>query len=630
MKQKVSRIATLFPGRLVLGAVTIIVVALAAAPRVGAALNGGTCIDDVTGRTNNCTANDVRIGELRNIEDVTCEAGTLVEVSLRARLVAGSQGRYDIGTFVALDGGNARTGTCQHDYLPPPLSAGGTCSGSGVACHWDGDCPAGEICTDGYDPLSGTGPFFNAEAEGDPGDLCGDIEQSVETFYDLVTVTVPCEDTNGDGYLDIGTCLSWDKDTHSTCVDVNGAIPGTKSKCSCEMTTVGNVIVHGALSVVKDAEPESLPEDDGDVQFTFTVTNPSSATITLDTLDDSIYGDLTAYAGTSCVVPQTLAPSASYACAITAPVSGPPGVQIDTVTASGLDQNGDPVSDTAVAQVTITDLLPSIVVTKTVEPGSLREPGGWVTYTVGIKNSSARSDPVTLASLPDSLYGELTAPLNPKIVDSTCQLIVIDPGSTYECTFKAQVTGAAGDVIMDTVTAFGVDDEANPVQASDDAAVTIVPSMTIEVTKSVAPDCVAKAGDPAVYTVVVTNPNQVPLDLISLSDDIYGDLSDPDNPKISESTCELATIEPTASYTCTFTAAVVIGQADLSLTDTVTAQATDRAGKTLQGSDDATVSLCIQPPDTGVALPAPFAAGGLAVLGVVLAGAGVWLRRRAR
>jgi hypothetical protein len=288
------------------------------------------------------------------------------------------------------------------------------------------------------------------------------------------------------------------------------------------------------------------------------------------------------------------------------------------------------VSDTAVAQVIITDILPTIVVTKTVEPISLLEPGGVVTYTVNAKNTSAPTDPITLTSLLDSLYGDLTDPANPKISGSTCQLVTIDPGDTDHCTFKAPVAGAAGAVITDTVTAVGVDDEANEAQASDDAAVSIVSGISIEVTKSVAPECVVKTGDTALYTVVVANPNQIPLDLTALADDIYDDLTNPDNPKISDSTCELATIEPSASYSCTFKAAVIIGKAGSSLTDTVTAQATDRAGKTVQDSDDATVSLCIVPPDTGVPLPAPFLAGGLAALGLALAGAGVWLRRRVR
>ena len=104
------RIAGSTPLRIGLLVALTLVIALLASPPAGMA-QGGTCIDDVTGRTNNCTANDVRISELRNSEDISCEAGSDVELNLRARLVGTSNERYDLGTFVALDGGDARTGT---------------------------------------------------------------------------------------------------------------------------------------------------------------------------------------------------------------------------------------------------------------------------------------------------------------------------------------------------------------------------------------------------------------------------------------------------------------------------------------------------------------------------------------
>jgi len=629
MKQTIRKSGLVTPLRLATLASIAIVVALLASPQTGLA-QGGTCIDDVTGRTNNCTANDVQISELRNSEDVSCEAGSNVELNLRARLVTSSDGRYDIGTFVALDGGDARTGTCQQDYLPPPLSAGGTCSVSAEACHWDGDCPSGEECTGGYDPLSGAGPFFNAEAEEDADDLCGDIEQAVETFYDLVTVTVPCQDLNGDGYLDVGTCISWDNNKNSTCVDVDGAVPGNPSKCNCEIAVVGNVVVQGSIQVTKAPVPDTLPEPGGNVEFTFVVTNPSEAALTLDSLVDSVYGDLAEYPETTCEVPQTLAPTQAYTCTILAPVIGAPGAHTDTVTATAQGQSQILASASAMAQVTITDMLPAIVMTKTVEPTEVMEPGGVVTYSVEIRNTSATPDPVTLTSLTDSLYDDLTDPANPKITESTCELVAIEAGATYGCTFKAAVSGTGGSVITDTVTAAGTDDEGNPAEASDDAAVAIRSSLLLEVVKEVEPDCVAEAGDVVEYTVVVSNPNNIPLDLTILDDDLYDDLTDPDNPKISDSTCELATIEASDIYSCTFEAAVVFGAGSTSLTDTVTAQATDRAGKTATDTDDATVTLCVVPPETGVGMPPSALAGGLAGLGFALAGAGAWLRRRSR
>ena len=93
-----------------------------------------TCVDDVTGRENNCTAADVKLGLLYNVNDIECVAGEMVSLTLRAELLAGSDERYDIGMFIASDSGDGFTGSCYHYNLPPPLSAGGTCSSSGDPC----------------------------------------------------------------------------------------------------------------------------------------------------------------------------------------------------------------------------------------------------------------------------------------------------------------------------------------------------------------------------------------------------------------------------------------------------------------------------------------------------------------
>lgn len=438
------------------------------------AAQGGTCIDDVTGRTNVCTAQDVQISELRNKEDVTCQVGTLVNLELRTRLVGQASERYDIGVFVALDGGNARTGTCSHDYLPPPLSASGTCSTSGTACKRTADCPTGEICVGGYDPLSGSGPFFNAELAEDPNNACGDLEKDVETFYDLPAVTVPCADSNGDGTLDIGTCVSWDNEKTRTCLDVEGAVPSTKAECRCAMIEVGNVmVIPGTIRVTKVALPDSVQEPGGDVASTFAVQNTSQVAVTINSLVDSVYGDLTVYPDSTCTMPQALAAGASYACSISAPVSGSPGVQTDTVTAFGTDDSGEIVSGSATVEVLIIDVPPRLEVAKSAEPTSLPEPGGPVTYTVWVTNHSEPSDPLTLTSLQDSPYGDLTDAESAAVSNSTCQLVTIQPGDTYECTFTVQVQVVGGSNVVDTATAEGADDEGNEVQASDHATVTI-------------------------------------------------------------------------------------------------------------------------------------------------------------
>ena len=57
------------------------------------------------------------------------------------------------------------------------------------------------------------------------------------------------------------------------------------------------------------------------------------------------------------------------------------------MTASGSDDDGNPVSDEDDATVTITDLGSSILVTKTADPVSLPEPGGNASFSVTVKNT---------------------------------------------------------------------------------------------------------------------------------------------------------------------------------------------------------------------------------------------------
>lgn len=322
----------------------------------------GTCIDDVTERTNQCRANDVQLSTVMNAEDTTCMPGELVPLNLTVRLLATSQERYDIGIFLALDGGDARTGLCQHDYLRPPLSPGGLCSGSGDDCKKDADCPVGQTCIGGYIPGSADsdgGPFYDAEEAEDPGDLCGDLEQGVDTYYRLAPVEVPCIDSDGDGMLNISTAVSWDNQRTNTCSTLGDAVPNTPAKCRVGSVDVANVIVApGLIQVEKSAEPEELLEPGGWVTYTFVVENTSPTIVTLETLDDSIYGPLDLAGGSNCSLPQTLDPGEIYTCTLSAQVIGEPGIYENVVIVSGTDGNKVPVSDADPAEVTIVGQIP--------------------------------------------------------------------------------------------------------------------------------------------------------------------------------------------------------------------------------------------------------------------------------
>jgi hypothetical protein len=109
-------------------ALLFVVAGLAILP--GRAL-AGNCVGDLT--TAHCTAEDVSITSLQVgpggvIDGCTSTADTAT-VWPRATVEASQPTRYDIGIFLALDGGDALTGTCLHDFwvafMPTPPSASG-------------------------------------------------------------------------------------------------------------------------------------------------------------------------------------------------------------------------------------------------------------------------------------------------------------------------------------------------------------------------------------------------------------------------------------------------------------------------------------------------------------------------
>jgi LruC domain-containing protein len=342
------------------------------------------------------------------------------------------------------------------------------------------------------------------------------------------------------------------------------------------------------IDVIKTADPTVVQEPGGEVTFTVVVTNNSRPTdpVTIDSLMDDIHGNLNGKG--TCSVPQTIQPGASYTCEFTAIVQGDAGdTEVDTVTASGYDDEETPVSDWDDATVTIVvnDGLPEIDVVKTADPTIIQEPGGEVTFTVVVTNNSEPTDPVTITSLEDDIYGDLDG-------QGTCSVPqTIQPGASYTCEFTAMVEGNAGNTETDTVTASGQDDEGNKVSDSDDATVVIVGSgdndlPEIEVVKTADPTIIQEPGGEVTFTVVVTN-NSEPTDpviITSLEDDIHGDLD-------GQGTCSVPqTIQPGASYTCEFTA-MVEGEAGDTETDTVTASGVDDEGNPVSDSDDATVAI---------------------------------------
>jgi len=201
-----------------------------------------TCADDIFSGSLGCTSGDTKIAKLSVLGkctldaavsctiDANCSAlakgtcdislvdgcsyiGDTAGVKLQAELVSTATARYDIGIYIATDAGNALTGECLHDFLPPPLSAA---------------CAA---------TTSGTGPFCD-----DDGDTCGDIKKTQGTIlYNIgyrsspatepVTLTLKCVDSDADGFVDVGSVITWDQQGANNCASVAGTVAGAPSKC---------------------------------------------------------------------------------------------------------------------------------------------------------------------------------------------------------------------------------------------------------------------------------------------------------------------------------------------------------------------------------------------------------------
>jgi uncharacterized repeat protein (TIGR01451 family) len=96
-----------------------------------------------------------------------------------------------------------------------------------------------------------------------------------------------------------------------------------------------------------------------------------------------------------------------------ATVLGKPGdLKTDTVTAVAEDSLGRAARAVDQAQVEILDIPSTIVVVKTADPTHLPEPGGDVTFTVTVRNTST-VDNVTIHTVVDDRFGNIAATCAP-------------------------------------------------------------------------------------------------------------------------------------------------------------------------------------------------------------------------
>jgi uncharacterized repeat protein (TIGR01451 family) len=181
------------------------------------------------------------------------------------------------------------------------------------------------------------------------------------------------------------------------------------------------------------------------------------------------------------------------------------------------------VSDYADATVKLTDVRSLIAVEKTASPTSMPAPGGPVTFTAVVKNTS-EVDAVTIDKVDDNIYGDLAG-------KGTCGALigkVLQPNDhaargpdEASCSFTAPVTGPGGSTHTDVVTVTGHDDDEQTLTTQDDATVTITPMIDLYVTKDDLPDPVRLNGQ-LTYTIVVSNNGPDAATEVTLADPLPG------------------------------------------------------------------------------------------------------------
>ena len=463
-----------------------------------------TCAQDIYNLQNKqtlgCTANDVSIAQVTNVRDPatgntlsSCVLGSTFNFIADFEVkTTSSSSRSNIGMYIATNSTTqALTGKCDDNIIPPPSSP----QANGLPAHFP--CAAGSSIACGTD-------YYD---EFDPSpDSCGDSSSADNGGFGTGTQKVTLEIDNylcvppaGTNQLVLPNCTTWQvpgKTLQCTAPSGqqsfnNNAIPGSPSKCNCEVISLPVIAQTPSVVVQKECtttdtagpatndpgNPSAIPpvpptesptacssgiEGTEEVTYSVQVTNQSNfGNITITTLSDSVYGNIAGTCpgagctadSTGCTVPHTIAAGGNYSCTFTAHKTGdPPGATVtNKVDANGTSQYAGALGDNYSNTVTVTpvEAPASATVTKGVGSPELTAGCATATFTVDVHNSSATTydETETLTALSDSVYGSIA----PTVADTThvsgdtcftsASGVSIAPGGDYTCQFNGQFCG---------------------------------------------------------------------------------------------------------------------------------------------------------------------------------------------
>jgi uncharacterized repeat protein (TIGR01451 family) len=246
------------------------------------------------------------------------------------------------------------------------------------------------------------------------------------------------------------------------------------------------------------------------------------------------------------------------------------GQVTDTATATGSPPSGPAVTSPPSTAVVTIGAGPALTVVKSVDPTSVAAAGSTVTYSFDVTNTG-NVDLTGVVVNEDAFSGTGTPPV------ISCPSTDLAPGASFTCTATYTVTQPdvdAGSVTL-TASATGTPPSGPAVTSPQSTAVVTIPATAaLILVKSVDPTSVGRAGDTVTYSFVVTNPGNVDLTGVVLTETQFTGTGG--SPTI---TCPSTTLAPGASLTCTATYTVTQADANAgSVTDAATATGTTPSG----------------------------------------------------
>ncbi|MEM7129244.1 MAG: hypothetical protein AAF702_23125 [Chloroflexota bacterium] len=321
-----------------------------------------------------------------------------------------------------------------------------------------------------------------------------------------------------------------------------------------------SVDVRPAIKLTKSVDPTFRLEPGGDFEYTLTIENNSTESVTIMSLTDThaLSAECTNLIG------QQLPINGNVSCDYTLNFTEPGDYENEATVE--VEANGVRVTDTAQAKAKVTNLVSQIEVLKTADRNSVPESGAMVEFTIQVTNKSS-ADVVTIEHLDDSIYGDVVVTGNGVETTSCAVPFVLQPAGqgndVYVCQFTAFISGDIGEQHQNYLTATGVDDDQQVVRDSDSATITVVnEGSKLSVTMAPSVQKIEEPGGSVQFNVTIQNQSAADaIQLVELEDSAFGDITVTNaassGSPVRETTCEKSiSLAINEAYNCYFVASV--------------------------------------------------------------------------